>query len=85
MQALKRFLALGLSCIAACAFAACGGGGARTSWDSVDVGSDGGAYTDEEDENVTEITIFKNDWASFNTARQSNSPIYQRSAATSWR
>lgn len=78
MQVLKRLLALGLSCVAACAFAACGGGGARTSWDSVDVGSDGGSYTDVEDENVTEITVFKNDWASFNTARQSNSPIYQR-------
>lgn len=44
-------------------------------YDSV---SDGGAWNDTEDENVKEITVFKNDWAAFNNARQANSPVYQR-------
>ena len=38
--------------------------------------SDGGAYNEIEDEDVTSITVFKNDWADFNTARLNNTPIY---------
>src|SRR5690606_13415709 len=37
-----------------------------------------GGYEDETDADITSITIFKNDWASFNNARTQNSPIYSK-------
>lgn len=78
MQVFKRILALGLCGIAAIAFAACGNHGTSADWGNYDSVSDGGAWNDTEDENVKEITVFKNDWAAFNNARQANSPVYQR-------
>lgn len=35
-------------------------------------------YDNETDADVTSITIFKNDWAGFNNARNQNSPIYSK-------
>ena len=39
---------------------------------------DGEAYNEIEDEEVDEISVFKNDWANFTTARQTNSPVYRK-------
>ena len=39
-------------------------------------GSSGGFDENENPEDVKSITVFKNDWASFNSARQANSPVY---------
>ena len=39
-------------------------------------GDRGGFDINENPEDVKSITVFKNDWASFNSARQSNSPVY---------
>lgn len=38
--------------------------------------TDGAAYNEIEDEDVTSINVFKNDWADFNNARLKNTPIY---------
>lgn len=38
--------------------------------------SDGWAYSDENDETVTSVSIFKNDWDAFNLAKKANSPVY---------
>ena len=67
--ALFSFLALGLM--------ACGGGD-DDGWVDPSEYGDGEAYVEIDDEDVTSITVFKNDWAEFNTAAQQNSPIYQQ-------
>ena len=67
--ALFSLLALGLM--------ACGGGD-DDGWVDPSEYGDGEAYVEIDDENVTSITVFKNDWAEFNNAAQQNSPIYQQ-------
>ena len=64
MNKLFKAAASALLCACLCLpFAACGRGG-------------GGFDENENPEDVTSITVFKNDWASFNTAREANSPVY---------
>lgn len=70
----KKFTLLALSAITAFSCIACRekpDDSAHTSG-----GEDGWAYTDENDENVTSISVFKNDWDAFKTARNANSPVY---------
>ena len=63
MNKIFKAAASALLCACLCLpFAACGGGG--------------GFDENENPEDVTSITVFKNDWASFNSARESNSPVY---------
>lgn len=38
--------------------------------------TDGWAYSDANDETVSSITIFKNDWDAFNLAKKATSPVY---------
>lgn len=64
MNKIFKAAASALLCACFCLpFAACGGGGGRFE-------------ENENPEDVTSITVFKNDWASFNSARESNSPVY---------
>lgn len=64
MNKIFKAAASALLCACLCLpFAACGGGGGRFE-------------ENENPEDVTSITVFKNDWASFNSARESNSPVY---------
>lgn len=74
MQFLKRMLALGLCGVAALTVAACAPRDSETSWGNNNSDSGGGAYSEIDDEEVKSITVFKNDWAAFNNARQANSP-----------
>ncbi len=78
MQFLKRMLALGLCGVAALTVAACAPRDSETSWGNNNSDSGGGAYSEIDDEEVKSITVFKNDWAAFNNARQANSPVYQK-------
>lgn len=71
----KKFTLLALSAITAFSCIACGGNDSSGN-NGGNNGPDGWAYTDEQDENVTEISIFKNDWDSFKQARNANSPVY---------
>ena len=58
---------------------ACDGGNDKTADYFYDTSvGDGEAYYEEDDENVTSITVFKNDWAEFNNARKNSSPIYSK-------
>lgn len=63
--------------VAVVALAGCGNRGGFNN-DLFDWIGDGAAYNEIEDEEVDEISIFKNDWANFNTARQTNSPVYRK-------
>lgn len=81
MKSLKRLIALGICGVSVGAlFSACGGDrGNSIGGGEVDTTKDGGAYTDVVDEaDISSITVFKNDWAQFNEARQKNSPVYQK-------
>ena len=66
-------LVMAFGCLAGCNF------GPVDNWDgTVDTDKDGQAWDGTEDENVTSINIFKNDWAEFNSAAQTNSPVYAK-------
>lgn len=64
--------------VAALTVAACAPRDSETSWGNNNSDSGGGAYSEIDDEEVKSITVFKNDWAAFNNARQANSPVYQK-------
>ena len=75
----KRILAAILMCLVSASLFACDGSdrGTEDYFYDESVG-DGEAYYEVDDEDVTSITVFKNDWAVFNTARKENSPIYSK-------
>ena len=82
MKAFKKIMALALMGVMSLSVVACGGksGDNRKpgGYDPTEKGEDGWAYNDTVDETVTEIEIFKNDWAVFNNARSANSPVYSK-------
>jgi len=71
----KRLLGLFLTSISVSVLASCGVEYSNSMLDSV---GDGQAYTEIDDEDIDEITIFKNDWENFNQARSTKSPIYTK-------
>lgn len=78
MKARTKILAASLCCLLAASwFAGCTGNGGQNNWDGeVDTSLDGSAYDETEDETVTKLTVFKNDWDQFNNAAKAGSPIY---------
>ncbi len=75
---MKKIFSLALLSALVLSVASCGGSNDDTGWvDPSDYG-DGEAYKEIDDENVTSITVFKNDWADFNNAKKNNTPIYKK-------
>lgn len=75
----KRLLALGLVIVTVLSLFGCKGNGSvnKDYFYDTDM-EDGAAYYEKDDEDVTSITVFKNDWADFNTAKKDSSPIYSK-------
>lgn len=64
----NKLISLLFSSVLTLTLASCGNNG--DSWEKQS------GYNEIDDEDVKEITIFKNDWAMFNESRTENSPIY---------
>lgn len=77
MKFYSKLLTVLLCCIIAFSGLIGCGGNRGEDWNGeVDTSKDGSAYDATEDENVTKISVFKNDWDQFNNAARAGSPIY---------
>lgn len=75
----KRIFVITLICLISFFLFSCDGSNKQTDDYFYDESvGDGEAYYEVDDEDVTSITVFKNDWSVFNTARNDSTPIYSK-------